>query len=75
MNWSFGLVEDPSRRALRISAEGPARKERALTPSNRLKLSPAGPMVLHAPSVWEPFGKLRLRYLASSCPNTVGLLA
>jgi hypothetical protein len=22
-------------------------------PSNRLKLSPAGPMVLHAPSVWE----------------------
>jgi hypothetical protein len=33
--------------------KAPARKERALTPSKRLKLSPAGPMVLHAPSVWE----------------------
>jgi ribosomal protein L34 len=30
-----------------------ARKGRALTPSKRLKLSAAGPMVLHAPSVWE----------------------
>jgi hypothetical protein len=33
--------------------KAPARKGRALTPSKRLKLSPAGPMVLHAPSVWE----------------------
>ena len=51
--------------------KAPARKRRALTPSERLdlsvilprgihpfpsrtrKLSPAGPMVLHAPSVWE----------------------
>src|SRR5258708_30025201 len=32
----------------------------SLTPAMRLKLSPAGPMVLHAPSVWEPFGKLRI---------------
>jgi hypothetical protein len=32
---------------------GILRKERALTPSRRLKLSPAGPMVLHAPIVWE----------------------
>jgi DNA-binding CsgD family transcriptional regulator len=34
--------------------KAPARKVRALTPSKPLKLSPAGPMVLHAPSVWEP---------------------
>ncbi len=40
--------------------KAPARQERALTPSKRLKLSPAGPMVLHAPSVWESFGKLRI---------------
>jgi hypothetical protein len=33
--------------------KAPAREGRALTPSKRLKLSPAGPMVLHAPSVWE----------------------
>src|SRR5260370_25540077 len=33
--------------------EAPPRKERALTPSMRLRLSPAGPMVRHAPSVWE----------------------
>jgi hypothetical protein len=31
----------------------------ALTPAKRLKLSRAGPMVLHA-SVWELFGKLRI---------------
>jgi len=40
--------------------KAPARKERALTPSKRLKLSPAGPMVVHAPSVWESFGELRI---------------
>src|ERR1700722_7793679 len=40
--------------------KAPARKERALTPSRRLKLSAAGPMVLHAPGVWESFGKLRM---------------
>jgi hypothetical protein len=33
--------------------KAPARKEPALTPSKRLKLSLAGPMALHAPSVWE----------------------
>jgi hypothetical protein len=37
------------------------REGRALTPSKRLKLSPAGPMVLHAPSLWEPFDKLPLQ--------------
>jgi hypothetical protein len=40
--------------------KAPARQERALTPSKRLKLSPAGPMVLHVLSVWESFGKLRI---------------
>jgi hypothetical protein len=40
--------------------KAPARKGRALTPSKLLKLSPAGPTVLHEPSVWEPFGGLRI---------------
>jgi hypothetical protein len=53
-----GSVGGEAREILRKERSGfrqkaPARKERALTPSTRLKLSPAGPMVLHAPSVWE----------------------
>ena len=34
--------------------KAPARKRRALTPSKRLKLSPAGPMVLHAKVCGSP---------------------
>jgi len=39
---------DPSRRTLRISAGGSRAQRRALTPSKRLKLSPVGPIVVHA---------------------------
>jgi hypothetical protein len=49
----------------------PARKERALTPSKRLKLSPAGPMVLHAPSVWERRSLPAL--IKASLRNQIGL--
>ena len=57
--------------------KAPARKERALMPSKRLKSGPAGPMVLHAPSVCEPLRQAqeRLRSLPlikASLRNQVG---
>jgi hypothetical protein len=71
---------DPSRRTLRISAEGSRdAKDASLTPSRRLKSSPAGPMVLHAPSVWESFRQAqdKLRSLPAlikaSLRNQIGL--